>query len=255
MKTSLVELKHTVKDLQSQVEDTRRGAANEAEFAETRLRRLEGMLSKQRFARNDTKDLSDFPGIKQPKWYVVDIPFSYGDTESKRGEVVISADGAFVCTQVQSFYLITDTDIAHYDAGRGAPGRTLPTSSYRQYFGQMARNPLSLYSAYGSSTIFTFLLRNYAFNTQEFDFEIEVEGTGRYWTSGAIPGHVFGGAVEPSYLAFEGVIENSDRLVVYAHPALDQTGVTLDGKVRFVFHGYSISSKLSTKSFIKTQSE
>lgn len=260
MRDSLADLKDTVRDVQSQCADLRRSVTGASESVEARLQRLEGMLSKQRYARSDVKDLSDFPGIKQPKWYVVDIPFSYGDTEGKRGEVVVSADGAFVCTQVQSYYLCSDTDRDHYSTAfpsptNLAPGRIMPTSSYRQYLGDMMRFPFSPFTAYSAYSQAGVPSRAYSYNSQDFDFQIEIEGTGRYWASDRIPGHVFGGAVEPSYVAFEGVVENTDRLVVYAYPALAETGVTLDGKVRFVFHGYSISSKLSTSSFLKAQSK
>ena len=255
MSKQLSELKSELRDVQNHLADIKADASQQKASATDLLRRLESMISGEKYARSEVKDLSAFPGIKQPKWYTVDIDFDYGDTESRRGEVVVSADGAFVCTQVQAYYLTTDTDPEHYATNPSGSetntgkGRILPCSAYHAFAceGQYS-SLLNVYAAFAKFDQGGTLFVGAGYKYPEFDFEIEVEGTGRYWASDLIPGLAFYGTHRPAYVAFEGVVENTDRLVVYAHPTAT---VGLKGKVRFVFHGYSISSKLNTRTFLK----
>ena len=53
------------------------------------------------------------------------------------------------------------------------------------------------------------------------------------------------GENNPLYLGFEGVVENVDKIKVYAYP---MTSVNLKGTVRFVLHGYSIGSNITLES-------
>ena len=85
------------------------------------------------------------------------------------------------------------------------------------------------------------------FQYPEFEFQIEIEGSGRFWCSpktlleeGFIDENNF------LYLGFEGVVENVDKIKVYAYPT---TSVNLKGTVRcFVLHGYSIGSNITLES-------
>lgn len=253
MSTDLTQkAKDSLREVQQSVSELKADLLNSKTDVKTRLDRLNQLVENQKYARESLKDLSAFPGIKQPKWYSVDIDFEYGDTETKRGEALISADSAFVCTQVQSYYVIRDSDVDHYP-GVGlyaglytAEGRVLPNSMYSSNIGQAYIFSLDILSTYGQN-IGSVRRVNYGFASPEFDFQIEVEGTGRYWASENIPACMFLGGLSPFYLGYEGVVENSDRLVVYADPT---KLVPLKGTVRFIFHGYSISSKLSSSALL-----
>ena len=54
--------------------------------------------------------IASLSGVKQPKWYKIEVPFEYNDIQERFGQVQISASGPFVCTQMQSYYKITETD-------------------------------------------------------------------------------------------------------------------------------------------------
>jgi len=246
--------KDSLREVQQSVSELKADLLNSKTDAKTRLDRLNQLVENQKYARESLKDLSAFPGIKQPKWYSVDIDFEYGDTETKRGEALISADSAFVCTQVQSYYVIRDSDPDHYRLPPDFPpfyytaeGRTIQNSMYSSNIGQAYIFSLNILAAFSTFTNFGTTEIGDGFPQPEFDFQIEVEGTGRYWASENIPACLFLGGLSPFYLGYEGVVENSDRLVVYADPT---KFVPLKGTVRFVFHGYSISSKLSSSALL-----
>jgi len=84
--------------------------------------------------------ISQIEGRRYPKWYSVEIPFSYGGSTPKSSSVEITTR-PFVCTQMSSLYYITDEDPSHF-AGVGSfsppystseitcDGRSLPTTAY-----------------------------------------------------------------------------------------------------------------------------
>lgn len=226
------------------------------------------------------KDVDSIIGRRYPRWYMVEIPFEYGDTEPKTSTIEIGAC-PFLCTQIQSNYLITDTDSSHfpyvnYDtlpspnegifSETSSAGRSFPCSAYvptitTLKFGwthpindmgtQLPNVPVySNYLLYynGLANLFCsygtnpYLVRFAGWNYPEFDFEISVLGSGRHWTNGKIPSAALFGGSSPLYLAQEGIVEGSDRLRVTAHPVTDT--INTKGIVRVVFFGYEIDTDL-----------
>lgn len=71
----------------------------------------------------------------------------------------------------------------------------------------------------------------------EFSFQIEIAGSGRFWTNRAIPAAAFYGQYNPLYTGIAGWVERTDRIVVHVTP---NVAVPLKGTVKVVFHGYQI---------------
>tara|TARA_B100000900_G_scaffold414578_1_gene441618 strand:+ start:3756 stop:4499 length:744 start_codon:yes stop_codon:yes gene_type:complete len=239
-------IKADAQSLQSDVRKLKEKFHAETNESSAKLEHLEMLCKKSNYWRNSIKTLSNVPGIKQPQWYVVDIPFEYGATSVQAREVNLSANNAFVCTQMQSYYLVTDTTVSNFDfslatsVGAGT-GRTLPCSAFQPYMQSLkvqGQSPLLTFGKTAGSTFF-------GFQYPEFEFQIEIEGSGRFWCSPKTPAAAFYGENNPLYLGFEGVVENVDKIKVYAYPT---TSVNLKGTVRFVLHGYSIGSNITLQS-------
>ena len=245
-----------IKKLQADTRKLKERLTVESNDSFAKLERLESLCRQQEYWREDLKTLSNVPGLKHPQWYVVDIPFAYGETSVQANEVIISAKNAFVCTQVQSYFLIEDEDLFNYRTTEivapfspgDAKGRVLPCSAFKPYIEGLkvlGMSPKLTFSEYGIF-LSPFLPDGYRY--PEFEFQLEVEGSGRFWASPKVPAAAFQGVDNPFYLGFEGVVENVDKLKVYAYPT---TSVNLKGTVRFVFHGYSIGSDISIQDQIR----
>lgn len=219
------------------------------------------------------KGLADIKGRRMPKWYELNIPFEFGDTQPKKASIEIS-NNPFICTQIQPYYLISDTDPTHFAftsifssfspfengsfGSTNAVGRMFPCSAYFALIYRQMFNTLDVSSGDASAyeyiaDIFSsyevdalpkpFLYRGLGWNYPEFDFEIQVQGSGRYWTSNKIPAPAFYGGFNPLYLGYEGFVDTSDRLIVTAHPTTET--INTAGIVRFVFFGYEIVTDLT----------
>jgi len=244
-------IKADAQSLQSDVRKLKERFHAETNESFAKLEHLGMLCKKSSYWRNDIKTLSNVPGIKQPQWYVVDIPFEYGATSVQAREVNLSATDAFVCTQMQSYFHITDTNEVHFRNEETIPSvgvgtnRSLPCSAFHPY--------LEGLKVQGQAPFFTFGVFQPGFNKlfgngyqyPEFEFQIEIEGSGRFWCSPKTPAAAFYGENNPLYLGFEGVVENVDKIKVYAYPT---TSVNLKGTVRFVLHGYSIGSDITLQS-------
>ena len=230
-------------------------------FSESSKTKIDGL--KKGFDEAEQKasllqSIRDVSGKKSPAWYEVDIFFNYGDTEPNSGSAGVSS-GPFVCTQMQSLYMCTDEDSSHFPPSSGGPppvyyasnavGRTFPCTAYfntmMEYSGVTvaAGSPtpptigeiFSSYTTGGGS-----LVRGLGWNYPEFDFTIQIQGSGRYWTDEKVPAPAFYGLDNPLYLGYEGFIDAFDRVIVTAYPTIP---VRVSGFVRFVLFGYEISTK------------
>ena len=211
-------------------------------------------------------DLEDLPGTREPKWYRVSVPFDYGDSQERFSQVQISATGPFVCTQMQAYYKITDTDPTHYAPERDASRRTIypiiqrytgvgRTLSGSSFFGILGKLTPSV-TAIGQTTIDytlggTFssyngddgLSRGLGWNYPEFDLRIQTASNGSFWTgTSPIPMAAVFGVREPLYLSQPSITKATDSLVVYAKPTTPT--VNIKGSLEFVFHGYQINAHL-----------
>lgn len=238
---------HDIQNLNSEIARFKESLSLDEETNEAKLLRLSKIVQSQSFWRNEIKSLDDVPGIRKPQWYVVDIPFEYGDEIERNAVVNISANNAFVCRQMQSYYLLTDDDEDHYERNATDPhfqsrGRTLPTSAFYPYMQASKISSNALIGAFSKATYPTGTIVEEGYMYPDFEFRIEIEGTGRYWVSEKIPAASLYGVFEPFYLGFQGVLENTDKVRVYATPT---TPIGLKGVVRLVMHGYSIGSQIS----------
>lgn len=245
-------LKSEISELSSDVARLKEDFKVESESTESKLSRLSEVLKSQTYWRNEIKTLSDVPGIRKPQWYVVDIPFDYGAEDATSRIVNMSADNAFVCRQIQSYFLIQDDNEDRYKVGTivsplpsyQANGRVVPTSACYPYIQQAKFESFPLTQTFANYNFGPLEVRGIGVTYPDFEFKIEIEGTGRYWASTWIPAMAFQGVQEPFYLGFEGVVENTDKIRIHANPTV---AVPLKGVVRFVMHGYSIGSKISVR--------
>lgn len=240
-------IKADAQSLQADVRKLKEKFHAETNESFAKLEHLEMLCKKSDYWRKSIKTLSNVPGIKQPQWYVVDIPFEYGATSVQAREVNLSATNAFVCTQMQSYYVVTDTTRENFDnIGIGSAvdtgtGRILPCSAFQPYTQGLKVQGRSPLLTFGQATTTSY----FGYQYPEFEFQIEIEGSGRFWCSPKTPAAAFYGENNPLYLGFEGVVENVDKIKVYAYPT---TSVNLKGTVRFVLHGYSIGSNITLQS-------
>jgi hypothetical protein len=222
------------------------------------------------------KRLRDITGRRTPKWYVVDIPFEYGATTPQTSSAEISVR-PFVCTQMQSIYLITDEDPTHFpqvgdplaDSAVNSAGRYYPTTAYfatestlkHSWNAITAMQPPVLGTSPNPawhSNVIGELFSNYSsggtdyrfvgWNYPDFDFEIKIANSGRRWTDDKIPAAAFYGASNnPLFLGHSGFVDANDRLEVTAHPTArpsSEPSINAQGICKFVFFGYEIDTPL-----------
>ena len=238
-------LNKDMEDIRSEISRLRTELSAESKDTYAKLQHLQVLYSKQDYWQTDATNVNNLPGIRQPHWYTADVAFESGDIDVRSVEVNMSARNAFVCTQMQSYYEVTDKDSDNYIRNlpgntSNASGRHLPSSSFKPYMEQL--------KAIGKGPGFTFGRLNPFFGNGEYYpelfYRIEVEGSGRFWASPKIPAAAFYGVETPLYLGMEGIVENVDKIKLYVYPA---SPISLDGIVRFVFHGYHIGSDVTLK--------
>ena len=191
--------------------------------------------------------IEDIPGIRTPKWYVVDVEFTKGDNSVRFNSAEIAPDGPFIITQAAPWWKITDTDAADfYGTSAVAPtGRTLPctatpfllnsgiTSIGADQTGTLVGQSIGIADLFGGTNGIASLQ-----DIPEFSFQIEISGSGRYWTNLKIPAAAYyGWGGQPNYYGIQGWVERTDRITVHCTP---DVAVPHDGKVQFVFEGYQI---------------
>jgi len=266
LKAEVLELSDECVSLKAQVQDAKTNAFS-------KLSALRESLSQSSTPIQTYKGLAEIKGRRMPKWYELNIPFDYGETQAKKASIEIS-NNPFICTQIQPYYLISDTDPTHFafttSFAVGSPylngnfgttnavGRMYPCTAFFALMYRQMYNTLDvpsgdasqyeyiadIFSSYEVATLpDPSLYRGIGWNYPEFDFEIQVQGSGRYWTSGKTPAPAFYGGFNPLYLGYEGFVDTSDRLIVTAHPTTET--INTSGIVRFVFFGYEIVTDLT----------
>lgn len=242
------DLKSLVRDLKRDVHTLKDTISAQSSKAQNALLDLESKVSS--FERNSQKvrSISDIPYRKNPKWYVVDIDFTYGETAPRFNSTQITAEGPFVCTQMMPYYLVLDDDYTHYQGPSSsvnpdpaatplAKGRYLPCTAAAILGNSIVS--LGQYGASGVPAAGKGALRD----IPEFSFKVEIGGSGVFWTQDkTIPAAAFYGEQEPLYLGIQGYAERTDRLIVHAQP---ETAVTLTGRVRMVFHGFQFAGDIN----------
>lgn len=210
--------------------------------------------------------ISQIEGRRYPKWYSVEIPFSYGDSDPRTSSAEITTR-PFVCTQMSSLYFITDEDPSHFAKVNNPPvvstvsceGRSLPTTAYfatttsmlydwnvRKMSEPQVNN--GRFSSFVIGEVFSNYtnlsgddIRNVGWNYPDFDFEIKNSNSGRRWTDDKVPAAAFYGSNgNPLFLSHNGFIDAYDRIEVTAHPTIET--INTQGIVKFVFFGYEIET-------------
>lgn len=254
MESKVIEdLKKDVASLQVELLSLKQRTKVVHDAAKERVNSISSTLKQAEDKASLLKSIRDVSGKKSPSWYEVDIFFEAGDSEPNSGSTGISS-GPFVCTQMQSLYMNTDQDATHFPPISGtlstpyptnAVGRPYPCTAFfntiTQFSGVTTSSGLSktlgeLFSDNPTATV----PRGVGWNYPEFDFTIQIQGSGRYWTSSKTPAAAFYGTDNPLYVGYEGLVDAFDRIIVTAYPTIP---VQTSGFVRFVFFGYEISTK------------
>lgn len=247
----LESLKRLSRSLKQEISNIRRDIAVSSQASSARISTFEKQVSSLETFKSKVRSIEDIPGPRTPRWYVVDVDFAYNATAPSSGSVEISPDGPFICTQIQPYYFVTDTNYEHYqgdfESGGTNPnplatplaqGRYLPCTGSSILSSNI--HNLAIFGAVGAPGTSTTSgrakgpLRDFP----EFSFKIQTAGSGTFWTQDKfIPASAFYGVTDPLYTGIQGFVERTDRIVVYANP---NTAVPLDGRVRMVFHGFQI---------------
>jgi hypothetical protein len=217
------------------------------------------------------KTIEDLPGIKIPKWYVVDLPFEAladMNTEVTRS-VIINAEGPIVITQINPVWQITQDSVpdgeyaVFYFCNPNRPGfnptslptnRIIPCTAFANIVNTLGRtntvglgyqwpslNQL-LADPYGGLVFDEGIPRGVLCDLPEIAFQIEIIGSGRFWTNDFIPAPAFFGYDgKPLYLGISGYVGPTDKLKITAKTTTKRYAA---GKVRFCVHGYEIIGKV-----------
>ena len=247
---ALNQLQATVTSLQQELMAQKSRGLKEEELTRMKLGEYEKKLSEVDRWSNIVRDLEDIPGVRTPRWYEVDVTFARGDTTLSFNSAEISPDGPFVITQMMPYYTyIEDTTSAvtfgNITGAKAVAGRTVPCSAYPFLLSNLGNTSAqALVNAYTGALIGDMADTAAApadpaplTAIPEFSFQIEIAGSGRFWTNRAIPAASFYGEFNPLYAGIAGWVERTDRIVLHCTP---ETAVPIGGRVRMVFHGYQI---------------
>ncbi len=225
------------------------------------------------------KRLEDIPCVKEPKWYEIQIPYEpiYSELlaasekvelQDLSGYVNINPEGPFVITQITPLWEITDTAVlteipggggfSRYErfanpnnpsgaAGLGnlsAPtGRILPCTSFDFLVNSLGKANNGYIEPSLDNLFDRFAASNgVLLDVPEWQFQIEIGGSGRFWTNSYVPAHAFYGVKgSPLYLGTAGWVKGGDRVVLHAKTA---SPIFYKGRIRFIMHGYQMLGKI-----------
>lgn len=199
----------------------------------------------------NTQDIENIAGVRTPKWYSVTVGFDYDDSSLKFSSIEINSEGPFIITQITPIWRIQDPNREHFARGSsGTPyqGRTLPCTAYpflNNVLGITTQNTAGSNTGYNTPSFTQLVTRFSGFNAwgvlsdiPEFDFQIEVVGTGKFFTAQPIPAATFyGNKQQPLFTGIQGWADRGDRLVIHCTPIVP---VPHKGQVEFIIHGYQI---------------
>ena len=252
------QLQTTITSLQNELMSQKTRNLKEEELSRMKIDELQSKLKEVDRWSNVVRDLEDIPGVRTPRWYEVDVNFERGDTQLRFNSAEISPDGPFIITQMQPYYTYTaDTaqsnPYQNVTGGKAILGRTVPCSAFPFLLGALGsvNNPQAAVATEPFTNALIGDLADVAATPSdpaplnaipEFSFQIEIAGSGRFWTNRAIPAAAFYGETNPLYSGIAGWVERTDRIVLHCTP---DTTVPISGRVRMVFHGYQILGHVS----------
>lgn len=257
------QLQGIVSNLQQQVTAYKNQAEGQTKQLDTEIKKVvESLQELSESLRPRYKDIDDIPGLRIPKWYEVDVDFEVGDTAEKIKSIQINPEGPFVVTQITPLWQVSSTNSIDYFANTivaAGPtladvpgGRILPNTAFPMIvrnlgitnttsvgFNTPSLSQLCSTVSGGVGNPSSGPLRD----IPEIDFQIEIGGSGRYWTNQVVPAAAFYGVMgQPLYLSVPGWVERSDRIVIHATPTV---AIPHNGTVRFGLHGYQIMAHIS----------
>ena len=220
------------------------------------------------------RKLEDVPCIKVPKWYVIEIPYqpilfseelSEFVSQTLTNYVNINSEGPFALTQITPLWRITEDEEFVYGSFSTfanpyvpspvlAPtpkGRTLPCTAFANIVNVLGIiNSGALYDSPSLSSLLNVntiggipgnIRKGPLSDLPEWSFQIEIGGSGRFWTSQYIPAAAFYGIQgEPTYLATPGYVQQNDRIIIHAK---QESPIFYKGVLKIVLHGYQMLGK------------
>lgn len=215
-----------------------KGASNQQALMEqfraqqAQIAQLQQMLDETR-RQLDQPQPSSVDALNVPKhgrFYEGDILFEANSDVMQTTSVEISTDGPFIIDRIQMLYQISDPENES-----GLNGRFVPISSY-----------YSLLYALGRAEAKTVIETNGAKFLPEFTIRLQIEGSGRFWTTGDIPGPTFvgGQGTDPSYLSVPSWIDSKDRIKLEVTPTLN---LPLGGLFKATFIGQELLSNITQR--------
>ncbi len=212
----------------------------------------------------EVRDLDSIPGVRTPKWYQAIISFDYRDNAEKFTSIDVNPEGPFVITQITPLWIVGDGrttiggNLKEYfvngnllNADVIASGRTLPCTAFPMISKALGYTNTD---GSGSNTPSMSQLFYRAPNTDpdtwgvlsdipEVFFQIQVAGTGKFWTNQPVSAAAFYGYFgRPLDVGVLGWVDRGDRLTISATPSVTMPHL---GRVCVVFHGYQILGDVS----------
>ena len=275
MTSSLNALQELLNVQKLQVDNSSNALRKEINDVSTNLENLRKKFKSQ------IKTIEDIPCVKHPKWYEIEIPYEpiykafsisteVVELQELSNYVNINPEGPFVITHITPLWEVTDTEVlttidgvtTRYErfanpnspsgialANLSAPnGRILPCTSFDLITNSLGKaNTEAVGLGYGNPSIYKLFDRFVAANgvlldIPEWQFQIEIGGSGRFWTNNYVPAHAFYGVKgSPLYLGTHGWVQGGDRVVLHAKNA---SPIFYKGKIRFIMHGYQMLGKI-----------
>lgn len=250
LQNTLLDLQKAVTDFKKDFEAFRQGSQSKMVDMTSDLKNLVNAFTP------NVKDLEDIPGVRTPKWYQAVIPFDYADSAEKFSSVDINPEGPFVITKITPLWVIGDgitllggNNAAYFTNAAISPvvsNRVLPCSAYPivcQNFGY-ANTESSGYNTPYLSQLFhrdvneANTLWGVLSDIPEMFFQIEITGSGKFWTTQPISAAAFYGCFGyPLYTGVMGWVERGDRISIRAIPSVPTPHV---GRVLFILEGFQI---------------
>jgi hypothetical protein len=203
----------------------------------------------------EIKTIEDIPIAKHPKWYVVEMPEDRPSTNANLSTeyVNINPEGPFVISNIIPLFQVTKpqtegfSGFANPVVGGNSPiGRILPCTSFQNLCQNLGRTNITSFG-YTTPSLWQlnfFQLIGDASNwgpladIPEYEFQIEIGGSGRFWTNQFVPAAAFYGTMgNPGYLGCLGWVDRADRLIVHSR---NIKPIGYYGRVLFIFHGYQM---------------
>lgn len=228
----LSDYKRTLEQLSNEsrnLQDTLRNTSMERNELRSQVGTLRAQLTdmQARFDLNKQsterpRSIDDIPGVRTPQWYTVEIEFTAGETVTKFGTSEIAPEGPFIITQINPLFQVLDATDAN------VIGRMIPVSAAAMFYAEVG-------GTVGTDTVVS--VATAAVGVPELTFQIEIQGSGRFWTNLKVPGAFFYGNGNPMYTGIMGWVDYSDRIKVHVTP---ERALPFTGKVLFGLHGYQI---------------